>query len=378
MTTAPITTVRIPAQRGAQRPTRLADLFDPALLAAAIADGYVRAQAHPELPLRILNYTERAAYAGYWNAVTLACRGLVHDTRTDAVLARPFVKFFNHGQAGAATIALDAPVRVTDKLDGSLGILVPLPDGGHLVATRGSFTSTQAQHATAVWRERYAGRFTPPPGVTVLFEIVYPANRIVVDYGGMDDLLLLGGVRIADGAVLDAADITGWPGPVAGSFAVDSFAGALALPPRPNSEGVVVRCLRTGAMVKLKQADYVALHRIVTGLTERTVWQQLVDGAPLDALIEPLPDEFHGWVRDVAARIQSTVDSELARLTAAYAALPQFPSRKEFALAVAGNPDRWALFALLDGRDIRSKLLQHAKPEGDANPAGRSFTEDNA
>ncbi len=356
----------------------LADLFEPAALAAARADGYVRAQLHPSEPLAILNYTERAVYAGAWNEVTLACRGLVYDTRTGAVLARPFAKFFNHGQAGAAVIDLAAPVRVTDKLDGSLGILVPLPAGGWAVATRGSFTSAQAAHATAVFGERYAGRFTPPPGVTVLFEIVYPRNRIVVDYGDMDDLLLLGGVRIADGTVLDAAEITGWPGPVAATYPVASFAEALALPPRPGAEGIVVRCLATGGMVKLKQADYVALHRIVTGLTERTVWQHLVDGAPLDELIEPLPDEFHEWVRVVAARIMSDVDDAEVRLRASFAEIEEGLSRKDFALAVGRHPQRWALFQLLDGRDIRPKLLLHAKPAGDTGPAGRTFDEDSA
>jgi RNA ligase len=345
----------------------LADLFHPDALAAARAEGLVRAQVHPTEPLTILNYTERAAYAGLWDDVTLTCRGLVHDTRTGAVVARPFAKFFNHGQSGAPVIELTAPVRVSDKLDGSLGILCPLPSGGWTVATRGSFTSAQAVHATEVYTARYADRFAPPPGVTVLFEIVYPDNRIVVDYGGMDDLLLLGGVRIADGTVLDAAEVPGWPGPVARSFPAGTFAEALALPPRQGAEGLVVRCLTTGAMVKLKQADYVALHRIVTGLTERTVWQHLVDGAPLEELVAPLPDEFHTWVRDVADRVLSTVDSTEAALRAEFEALPEYASRKDFALAVATHPDRWAMFALLDGHDIRPRLLVLAKP-GDAAP----------
>ncbi len=359
-------------------PPTLADLFDPAELAAALTDGWVRAQTHPTEPLTILNYTERAAYADHWDAITLTCRGLVHHSVTGAVLARPFAKFFNHGQRGAAVLDLAAPVRVSDKLDGSLGILYPLPSGGFAVATRGSFASAQAHHATQCYQRRYAARFTPPAGHTVLFEIVYPQNRIVVDYGGMDDLVLLGAVRIADGAVLAADEVPGWPGPVAGSFAVDSFAQALALPPRRGAEGLVVRCLDTGAMVKLKQADYVALHRIVTGLTERTVWQHLVDGRPLAELIEPLPDEFHGWVHTVADRIRSTVDSAETALRAEFAALPPAPSRKDFALAVARHPQRWALFALLDGRDIGPKLLQAARPDGDTTPSGRTFTEDNA
>jgi RNA ligase len=358
----------------------LHDLFTPADLAAALTDGLIREQTHPREPLAILNYTERAAYSHAWNPVTLACRGLVYHRETGQVLARPFGKFFNHGQAGAATIELTAPVHVTDKLDGSLGVLYPLPAGGWAVATRGSFASDQALHATAVLRRKYAD-FVPAAGLTILVEIVYPANRIVVDYGDVDDLLLLGAVRLADGAVLDADTVAGWPGPVVRTLVAASFAEALALPPRPNAEGVVVRCRLTGGMVKIKQDDYVLLHRIVTGLTERSVWQHLVDGKPLAELIEPLPDEFHDWARGVADRLQSTVEAQAVELREAYEQvvleLPEGFSRKEFALAVAARPDRAMMFSLLDGRDIRPRLLVAAKPDA-ITPSGRTFSEDEA
>lgn len=52
--------------------------------------------------------------------------------------------------------------------------------------------------------------------------------------------------------------------------------------------------------------------------------------------------------------------------------------RKDFALAVARHADRWAMFALLDGRLIRPELLKRAKPEPGLTPSGRVFTEDNA
>src|SRR3954469_17993310 len=167
-------------------------LCDPALLADMVGGGYIRTQNHPSLPLLIHNYTEKAQYENVWNAATLACRGLV-VSRDGRVLARPFAKFFNHGQPGAPELDLDGPVAVTDKADGSLGVLFPTPDGW-AVATRGSFDSEQARHATKVWRSRYAGSFQPPEGLTLLFEIIYPGNRIVLDYGDLDDLVLLGAV----------------------------------------------------------------------------------------------------------------------------------------------------------------------------------------
>lgn len=366
----------------------IADLFGepscdciPSAVEQAIADGHLRRQFHPSEPLAILNYTEKAAYENAWTPVTLACRGLIYRTDTGEIVARPFRKFFNHGQPGSAVIDLGAPVHVTDKLDGSLGIVYPLPSGGWAVATRGSFASEQAIHATALLNDRYAA-WTPPAGLTALVEIVYPDNRIVVDYAGLDDLVLLGAVEIATGYLRAPAWVPGWPGPMARTFDAPTLAAALALPPRPNAEGVVVRCLRTDGMVKIKQADYVELHRIVTGMNARVVWRHLLEGKPLDELVAPLPDEFHPWCRDVAASIVSTVDSQMAEVDKAYAevvaSLPEGFGRKEFAALAVPHPLKWALFLMLDGRDPRPELWKRAEPEPFWTPCGRTFGEDTA
>lgn len=356
------------------------DLFTPTALSAALDGGYIRKQVHPTEPLAILNYTEKAAYEGAWDPVTLACRGLIYHAETLEVLARPWRKFFNYGQFGARVVPLDMPVVVTDKADGSLGILHRLPSGGWAIATRGSFTSDQAVHATAVYLDRYAGRFEPEEGATYLFEIIYPSNRIVLDYGDLDDLVLLGAVDIATGTDVDEVD--GWPGPHIGRFPYVTVAEALAASPRPNAEGLVLYLPLTGERLKIKQEDYVRLHRIVTGLTARTVWEYLLTGAPLAELVEPLPDEFHDWVHATASGIVEAVEAEQDRLRAVFeqtiASLSDGFSRKDFALLAMATPDKWALFHLLDGRDIRGELLKRAKPDPYLTPSGRTYSEDTA
>src|SRR4051812_9325678 len=113
----------------------------------AVTDGYIRVQHHPTLPLHIANYTEKAQYEHVWNDVTLNCRGLIYDDN-NRIVARPYPKFFNYGDTdNTGPLDLDASIIAVDKLDGSLGILYPTPDGP-AVATRGSFTSDQAVHAT--------------------------------------------------------------------------------------------------------------------------------------------------------------------------------------------------------------------------------------
>lgn len=364
------------------------EVLDPAMLDDMLAAGYVRKQVHPTLPFSILNYSEKAAYESEWNNVTRRCRGLIYDSETFEVLARPWAKFMNWGQTGAPDLELHEPVCVTDKADGSLGILYPTPEGWAL-ATRGSFASEQAIHATAVLHDRHY-YFTPPAGYTVLVEIVYPENRIVLDYGGLDDLILLGAVNIATGKSIGPGDdlLFGWKGFRTDVFEYATLADALAAAPRPNAEGLVVQILRTDERVKLKQADYVALHKIVTGLNARTVWEHIKEGLPLDELIAPLPDEFHDWVRETADRIITEIDAEAKRLNGEYWSLQdKMPStvrpddrasRADFARIASQHPDRWAMFALLDGKDIRAKLLTDAKPEAFVTPSGRIFTEDAA
>ena len=363
----------------------IADLFDPRDLEQAVEDGLVRVQTHPTEPLRILNYKERAQYERVWSEVTLNCRGLIVDDQ-NTVVARPFRKFFNYGDDLAGPLDLSAPAEVIDKLDGSLGILYPTSDG-YAIATRGSFTSHQAAHATALFRDQYSD-FEPPDGMTVLFEIVYPENRIVCDYGGADDLFLLGAVDIATGEVVGPDWVSDWSGPQAAVFNVRCLADALAMPPRAGAEGVVVRLVDSGEMVKIKQAEYVALHKAVTGLNARVVWECLGEGKTVADICEPLPDEFHQWVKDLAVDLLQRAEERLFaaqcternirdRLDADH---PDGWGRKEYALAVtqhvSDSSKRAWLFNLLDGKDPRPSIWKTLRPAGDQRPV--NYSEDTA
>jgi RNA ligase len=321
-------------------------------LTAAVAEGLVRVQRHPSLPLRIFNYTELAVYSRTWTTATLNCRGLIVDDE-DRIVARGFRKFFNFSEHEDATLDLHAPVEVTDKADGSLGVLYATVDGP-AIATRGSFAGEQARHATELYRARYAGAWEPVEGWSYLFEIIYPANRIVLDYGDTDDLVLLGAVDIATGSSAGPLDAvcTAWPGPRVEVTSYRTLAEALAAEPRTNAEGLVVRYLAgsagAGMMVKAKQADYLVLHRIVTGLTARRLWersavhaalaedpatsarrlgqvlrldavdvQAMVDAGPdwLEQVRQSVPEEFLDWIAETTAQQAAHITAILAEVT---------------------------------------------------------------
>jgi len=355
---------------------KIYDLMDMAELRSEMDAGFVRVRTHPDEPaLRIFGYTEKAQYERHWNNVTTQCRGLIVDGRTQDVLARPFSKFFNYGEFSDRSLNLEVEVNATDKMDGSLGILYPSPTGGHAIATRGSFDSRQARFATEVLGRKY-GDFVPHADVTYLFEIIFPENRIVLDYGDLRDIVLLGTRDINGGGYVSASEATmGWPGLIANPLYRGTMRGALALPPRPNAEGMVLEYGDT--LIKIKQEDYVRLHKLVTGLSERSVWEHLSAGLPLADLLTPLPDEFRDWAEKVAADLTEGHDFTVARSHEIVRLIVDNLDfvygegcwdRRHFAMMAKAEDNPGFLFALLDGVDISPRVWKTLKPRGDVAP----------
>jgi RNA ligase len=371
------------------------DLFDQDQLARAIVDGYIRPQQHPTLPLTVLNYTPLAMFSRAWTPVTRTSRGLIIHRETGEIVARPYPKFFGVDDPLSGEVRLDEPVTVTDKVDGALGILYPTKSGQYAVATRGSFTSVPALHATEVWRERYADYWTPPVGMTALFEILYPGWRIVVDYGDFDDLVLLGFVDNESGQTFGPRDTHGWPGPVVETLPYTSFAEALASPPREDAEGMVVHFEASDVRKKLKYDWYMAMHHLTFSLSARRIWTHLAVDAcqdlvtedkhwqhagiePTEArealaagpgwlaeLIEGVPDEFHTWIRSTADEITAGVQRERADATALCALFTEQAAgdRMMFYNLARPHPLVKPIVWLRDGRDITTLLWRRARPD---------------
>jgi RNA ligase len=354
--------------------TKLYDLVSAEDLWGAMGAGLI-AERFAEDGQRILNYTDAAMYTpGAWNnpAVRI-CRGLIVSP-LDYVVARPWAKFFNHNQAEAGELDFDAPVEVTDKLDGSLGIIHVAQDGSTRVATRGSFESEQAQHATRWLSERPGWVLDDSYGWTPLVEIIYPGNRIVCDYGDRDELVLLGAVHIESGDYVGpeaAARVTGWPYKLADTFEYMTLREALEAPPRPGAEGLCVR-YPDNRIVKIKQEDYVRLHRIVTGLSERSIWGAVTLGQSLEDVLAELPDELHEWTRMTWRNLEVNVGLDLVGTDLAHRDILAAVSdsdgrfeRREYAELAKDSRFRPYLFMVLDGKNPQPAILKSYKPKGD-------------
>lgn len=280
--------------------TYLGDILNVDRLGRDIADGYVRVGNHPDLPLNILCYESKAMIDQYWTHEVRLSRGLIYNPIDLTVVARSFEKFFNQEETHAPYIPPNTPVKLYDKIDGSLGIVYPTEGGKYAVATKGSFTSPQAIRGTEIWRRDFEGRFRPPKNLTILVEIVYPENRIVLDYGDQEKLILLGAVDITTGLSYSPEDIIWWPGEKA-EYLGDSM-GDAALLSRPNAEGLVAFYPTLNERVKIKQPDYIEKHKAVFGLNEMTVWEAW-EAERYVSFINGLPEEVQDWARGVGERL---------------------------------------------------------------------------
>jgi RNA ligase len=376
-----------------QRPL-LSSLFDLDLLESEVAAGYVTRRLHPTAPLAILNYGPTVQYERRWNEVTTKTRGLIYNTESLAIESRAFDKFFNWDDSSVQYPPKGAMVMST-KFDGSLGILYEV---GHVlqVATRGSFESDQAKHATErlYWdlyadAEEYWVAYDTSlsqdlhrlleANKTPVFEIIYPENRIVVDYGKDDKLVLLDVIDNETGkSDLTAFDELRWPHKAEKTLVPGGFSDTLTHDIPSGEEGFVLYFPHTGFRTKMKSAEYVELHRIVTGLSKKTVWEMMGDGKSIEQIKENIPDELYDWVdetaRDLRFQQWKIMDEigeawhEIVSKSPKYGDVAAM-TRKQFAEAAKKQgPLASYLFAILDGKteeEIADKVWATLKPVGD-------------
>ena len=69
-----------------------------------------------------------------------------------------------------------------------------------------------------------------------------------------------------------------------------------------NKEGFVLKW-KNGFKLKIKFPEYIKLHRIITELNEKTIWEWLKEGKYIEDLKLQLPEEFHAWVDNVAGEL---------------------------------------------------------------------------
>lgn len=337
-----------------------------------LVDGYEDWYQHGHVTVKhngdltLFNYQRAAIFNNQWTFFERVSRGLIIDNKIGGVEARPFDKFFNWGEGDRTTTA-DISF-VTEKYDGSLGILyyddpVDSDYSTPRIATRGSFDGEQAVWATEFFQERW--KHFPQTDWTLMFEIIYPENRVVVDYGDTEDMILLAARSIGSGRYmpyLELREMANTFGFNLVPFYAHNVRTLIEEQKRidVNQEGWVAY-FEDGSIFKFKGEQYMELHKSIMGLTWKNTVKAVRDGQE-DAIRAIIPEEFLGefnrWVDYITRKAAKRLDQIYKALYHA----PKGDSReakKEFALwAQAEHPEiEQYLYAARDGHDFESMIL---------------------
>lgn len=354
---------------------------------------YLNKQEHGDLVL--YNYTDKCTYDKHWNKYTMECRGLILNKVTGDTVARPFPKFFNLGELESPALP-DMPTskdyEVYEKVDGSLGILYLDPaDNKYKIATRGSFKSDQAIKATEMWHDKTAlgvstdefytdfiRDFSSYQDYTLLFEIIYPENRVnpgarlVCDYGSTETLILLGAVHRVTGKDLDHKELTYISNqlciPVAKKFdytieQMIEIKKTLSM----TEEGFVARW-PNGFRMKIKGDEYCRMQKILNGINPLNIWEIMTESNKFSGRFEvpytykeQIPEEILPEVNEMETKLKSRYFSVLDECT------------NEYNEAVKFAVDNWStqiekglgLFAQQETTKHKSAIFLNHKSNGD-------------
>lgn len=325
----------------------MAKLENIQLLNKMIEEKMINVQHHPSADLTIYNYSKICMLSHTWNEVSEICRGLICDSDMN-IKARPLKKFFNYEEVNPEDIP-SLPFVAYDKLDGSMGTLYWVDDTPY-IATRGSFVSEQAIHATEVLHTKYAHVIDKlNRDYTYVFEIIYPEDAHVVHYDDMDDIVLIAIINTETGDELDVDTMedyfnipTKYDGCKDLSKIREMFSG-------DNREGFVIK-FSNDYRIKLKYDAYLKLFNAKYFLTEKKIFAAMQEGNL---------DSIRDVIKDCDEEIRIFFESSLTKFHTMYAEIEaeakaayrdDFADKKEAAAYFLKNPLYGILFKMYDGK----------------------------
>jgi RNA ligase len=323
--------------------------FNIDILEKYLNDKLLQRQNHPDLPLLIWNYAPKVQYERLWDDITLKCRALITNYEGE-VVAKSFDKFFNIEEVK------DLPnekFQIYEKMDGSLIVFFWL-DNELVVSSKGSFTSEHAIEAKKILQKYDLSKFDKSKSYSA--ELIAPWNRIVCNYGNEEKLVLL--------AKFDK---------FGNEYEIDKYKNEIEIVKRydifdlenikslikDEQEGFVVK-FDSGYRVKVKGSEYIRLHKIVTEISEKVIFEYLSEGQNIENLIEKVPDEFYNWVKSVENKFSNSYKSILNECKSVYRELED---RKETAKYFLNQKYPEILFKMLDKKQFEKLIWKNVKRE---------------
>jgi len=279
------------------------------ILQQYIDNNLIICNKHPNYDIWVLCYSPKVTYKNFWDDYTSTCRGLVIDKKGN-ILARPFLKFHRIENYDVNDINFSQEYDILEKLDGSLIIMFYYePRMEWITLTKKSFITEQAQEAKKILNLKPNIYEVFDKKCTYCFEIIYPENKIVVDYGELRDLFLLSRIVTESGFELyydDLADIYSKHIGVVKRYKFNNINNLYELKKfeENNKEGFVVRFLN-GFRVKVKFNQYIKQHAFITNVSTITIWELLRNNYDIDCFFEQIPDETHVWCEKIINQLKN-------------------------------------------------------------------------
>lgn len=310
-----------------------------------------------------------------WNAFELVCRGLVFETVSGRVVARPFSKFFNVDQDVKDRDPKTYILYCGRKEDGMLVIVYWYENMWH-ANTKKTFSNPEA----TFWLNHLPLSFMNQ-GCTYMFELVTENTRQVVNYTAEKNGMYL--LAIRDNNYGDHLE----------QRLIDQLSGFLRPPNydyidlaevreeveklNPHEQEGFVVYYQDGVIEKVKSKRYFELHKLLTRISIGTIQQVLfkelyqqfeegdlsivhlkkyLAGIPeftLNDVFETVPPFFIPIVKDMVDKLIKETTAALSRIEYIFDFLPK-DNRKFFAEKVIANHKEFApyLFAMLDNREV--------------------------
>ena len=278
---------------------------------------------HTELNgLVLFHYTQDCIFDRSWDDITLNARGIIFNKVTKELIAKPWSKFFNIGETPYTNIKeLEklGKFHTTVKVDGSLGILYK-HNSEWFITTKGSLNSDQGIWATK-WARENMDLSTIDNHYTYLFEIIYPENRIVIDYKGFRGLILLGMVNKESGKEVNYKILQQYATKIkvkcVMQFACNNLNDLVDYCKTLTSsqEGFVIT-FSNGFKVKIKGDEYLKIHKIISNLTPLAFWEAWdINGKCIPPwYLQQIPEEFRNFTDKTSKSIKQIHDDLYAQI----------------------------------------------------------------
>ena len=133
-----------------------------------------------------------------------------------------------------------------------------------------------------------------------------------------------------------------------------------------NFEGYVVR-FDNDFRVKVKLDEYVRLHRLMTNVSNVSVWESLKNGDDIETLLNDVPDEFYDWINEIINGLRhefNTIESFAKSVYDRVNGLPRAEIANQLLRGASDKEKEVAtiVFAIMDGKNYDDRIWKMIRP----------------